>query len=167
MSTQYKPGTVAKILPKADESHGDEYLTAVRTNGGGWFTSRMYYYDDMVEDVCLLVVLDLREFDSQPETIVRAFRRVAAYDISSGELFHNLAEEIKEQLQPPRPDAPKNLLSVVKDGGGSRWFRWAHDSHTHEAWAGLGDVSTWDVLHTTRWEALLAPIEVLSEGVPA
>lgn len=65
---------------------------------------------------------------------------------------------------PEQPPEPKQLLSVVIDIQGRRYFRWAYDSHTHEPWRMLGAVHA-DTDETYRWSDLPA-VAVISPGVP-
>ena len=58
---------------------------------------------------------------------------------------------------------PKQLLAVVIDLQGRRYFRWSYDSHTFAPWRSLGAVHA-DTEENFRW-CDLPDVCVVSQGV--
>lgn len=63
---------------------------------------------------------------------------------------------------------PKELLAVIEDRQGRRYFRYSFDVHTFSPWRLVGAVHT-DTEEDYRWEDLTdtrEPYLVISEGLP-
>jgi hypothetical protein len=69
-----------------------------------------------------------------------------------------------------QPTQPTNLLAVVVDIQGRRYYRWSYDVNTFEPWKLMGAVHVGgippDEPDTFRWSDLPA-VAVISRGVPA
>lgn len=64
-------------------------------------------------------------------------------------------------------EEPTNLLAVVQDGHGRRYFRWSHDNHTFSPWGDVGAVHV-DIDDCWRWDDLVAAVgrlRVVSDGI--
>ena len=72
-------------------------------------------------------------------------------------LLEWLADQVEEQIKPPKPEEPTGLGAVVEDAEGQRWVRAFHHPHETHRWQNrLSGRRTYDGIDAVR---------VLSEGV--
>jgi hypothetical protein len=146
MSADYEPGTVAKATVLGVEG------VRVARYDAGWVRlddPDIFYSDkdcdDMVTDVCPLVVLDFTPSPAHLPQLLRLLR---------DNFWPDLAGQIEAQTKPPRIPEP-GLWGVVEAATNFPTRRWVH--HEEERW--ISDTGA-----ILRWEDLRDPV-LIREGV--
>jgi hypothetical protein len=131
----------------------DAWLSGAIIDGFQWHLERT-----QVADIRPLVVLDLSDGDSTPDSVLRCAAtalddRRSGYE-SEARLIRGWADQIEQQTKPPRipePDLGKHVTAGKPDGTRAEFVR-VGSRH----WSEIGTGSGWD------WSDLIDPEAVTS-----